>query len=120
MDSSHWAAAPDRPTPTRKGISDIRDESDREGMRIAMDLKREAVPEVVELDLGPVAGRIVDKDQMDLEMLKLKKAYQQNLAAEISGLQKQIGLLTERLERLESRTRSQAATPPARGVVGTL
>jgi DNA gyrase subunit A len=30
-----------------EGISDIRDESDREGMRIAIDLKRDAVPEVV-------------------------------------------------------------------------
>ena len=60
--------------------------------------------------LGPIAGQIVDKDQMDLELLKLKKAHRQNVSDEISGLQKQIGLLTERLQRLESRL---ASGPPA-------
>jgi len=29
------------------GISDVRDESDREGMRVVVDLKKDAVPEVV-------------------------------------------------------------------------
>ena len=32
---------------TLEGIADIRDESDRDGMRIVVELKREAVPEVV-------------------------------------------------------------------------
>ena len=52
---------------------------------------------------GPASGQLVNKDQMDLEMLKIKKAYQQNLASEISGLEKQIRLLMERVERIESR-----------------
>src|SRR5512145_1491756 len=30
-----------------EGISDVRDESDREGMRVVVDLKKDAVPEVV-------------------------------------------------------------------------
>jgi DNA gyrase/topoisomerase IV subunit A-like protein len=30
-----------------EGISDIRDESDRQGMRVVFELKRDAVPEVV-------------------------------------------------------------------------
>ncbi len=30
-----------------EGISDLRDESDRDGMRIAIDLKRDAVPEII-------------------------------------------------------------------------
>ena len=34
-----------------EGISDIRDESDREGMRIVVDLKKDAVPEVVQNNL---------------------------------------------------------------------
>jgi uncharacterized coiled-coil protein SlyX len=68
--------------------------------------------------LGPVAGQLVDKDQMELELLKIKKAYRQNLAAEISGLQKQIGLLTERLERMESRSPTRGASPGASGQPG--
>jgi DNA gyrase subunit A len=34
-----------------EGISDLRDESDRDGMRIVIDLKRDAVPEVVQNQL---------------------------------------------------------------------
>jgi DNA gyrase subunit A len=34
-----------------EGISDIRDESDRDGMRIVVDLKKDAVPEVVQNNL---------------------------------------------------------------------
>ncbi len=30
-----------------EGISDVRDESDREGMRLVIDLKREAIPNVI-------------------------------------------------------------------------
>ena len=30
-----------------EGVADLRDESDREGMRIVMDLKRDAMPQVV-------------------------------------------------------------------------
>jgi predicted nucleic acid-binding Zn-ribbon protein len=57
--------------------------------------------ETLQARFGPASGELVNKDQMDLELLKIKKAYRQNLAAEISGLEKQIRLLVERLERLE-------------------
>jgi hypothetical protein len=64
--------------------------------------------------IGPAFGEIVNKDQMDLELLKIKKAYRQNLTAEISGLEKQIRLLKERLERLEATPAPQAAGPAGR------
>ena len=57
--------------------------------------------ETLQARFGPASRELVNKDQMDLELLKIKKAYRQNLAAEISGLEKQIRLLVERLERLE-------------------
>ena len=65
--------------------------------------------------LGPVQGEIVNKDQMELELLKIKKAYRQNLAAEISGLEKQIRLLVERMERLEVKPSSGASRPATSG-----
>ncbi len=61
--------------------------------------------------IGPAFGEIVNKDQMDLELLKIKKAYRQNLAAEVSGLEKQLRLLVERLERLEAKPAPKAAVP---------
>jgi hypothetical protein len=63
--------------------------------------------------IGPAFGEIVNKDQMDLELLKIKKAYRQNLAAEVSGLEKQLRLLVERLERLEAESAPKAAVPAA-------
>ena len=51
--------------------------------------------------IGPPATVLVNRDEMDLELLKIKKAYRQNLAAELSGLNKEIRLLAERVERLE-------------------
>ena len=42
-----------------EGIADMRDESDRDGMRIVIDLKKDAVPEVVQNNLWkmtPAAG----------------------------------------------------------------
>lgn len=65
--------------------------------------------------IGPAPGELVNKDQMELELLKIKKAYRQNLAAEISGLEKQIRLLVERMERLESRPSSGTSTPATPG-----
>jgi len=65
--------------------------------------------------LGPAQGEIVNKDQMELELLKIKKAYRQNLAAEISGLEKQIRLLVERMERLEIKPSSGASRPATSG-----
>lgn len=73
--------------------------------------------------IGPAFGEIVNKDQMDLELLKIKKAYRQNLAAEISGLEKQLRLLAERLERLEAKPAPKAVAPatprPAQPVPST-
>jgi chromosome segregation ATPase len=63
--------------------------------------KNKKAIETLQARFGPASGELVNKDQMDLELLKIKKAYRQNLAAEISGLEKQIRLLVERLERLE-------------------
>jgi len=65
--------------------------------------------------IGPTPGEIVNKDQMELELLKIKKAYRQNLAAETSGLEKQIRLLVERLEKLESRPSSGTSRPATSG-----
>lgn len=64
--------------------------------------------------IGPVSGTIVDKDTMDLELLKLRKAQSQSLAAEVAGLERRIGLLIERVQRLESRP-LPSTTPPASG-----
>ena len=65
--------------------------------------------------IGPAPGEIVNRDQMELELLKIKKAYRQNIAVEIAGLEKQIRLLVERLERLEVKPSSGASTPPTSG-----
>lgn len=75
--------------------------------------------ETLQARFGPASGELVNKDQMDLELLKIKKAYRQNLAAEIAGLEKQIRLLVERLERLEisppagTSRQTPSGTPPA-------
>ena len=61
--------------------------------------------------IGPTTTDIVNKDQMDLELLKIKKAYRQNLAAEITGVEKQVRLLRERIERLEARSMSGNTSP---------
>ncbi len=65
--------------------------------------------------IGPAHGEIVNKDQMELELLKIKKAYRQNLAAEISGLEKQIRLLVERMEKLEIKPSPGASRPATSG-----
>lgn len=65
--------------------------------------------------IGPAPGEIVNRDQMELELLKIKKAYRQNLTAEIAGLEKQIRLLVERLERLEVKSSSGTSTPATSG-----
>lgn len=65
--------------------------------------------------IGPTPGEIVNKDQMELELLKIKKAYRQNLAAEISGLEKQIRLLVERMKKLENRPSSGTSMPSTSG-----
>ena len=51
------------------------------------------------------AAQSVNKDALSLEMLKVKKAYQQQVATETAAFRKQTGMLTERLERLEGKLR---------------
>ena len=52
----------------------------------------------------------VSRDALSLEILKVKKAYQQQVAAETSALRKQTGILVERLERLEVKLRDLQRT----------
>ena len=53
----------------------------------------------------------VSRDALSLEILKVKKAYQQQVTAETSALRKQTGILVERLERLEGKLRDLQRTP---------
>ncbi len=57
------------------------------------------------------AAESVNRDALSLEMLKVKKAYQQQVAAETGALRKQTSILTERLERLEAKWRDLQRTP---------
>jgi chromosome segregation ATPase len=70
---------------------------------------RKTIEAIQEQVGGPSSGAIVNKDQMDLELLKIKKAYRQNIAAEIAGLEKQIRILEERMGRLEIKPSAGAA-----------
>ena len=65
--------------------------------------------ETLQNRIGPLTGEIVNRDMLDLELLKLRKAYHQSLTDEVSGLNKQIHLLTEKMERLERRMASANA-----------
>lgn len=64
--------------------------------------------------IDPITGEILSKDALDLELLMLRKTQRQSLVDEISGLQRQIGLLIERVQRLESRP-AAVVPPPASG-----
>jgi chromosome segregation ATPase len=67
-----------------------------------------------------LAADTIDRDDLALEMLKVKKTYQQQILSETAAVRKQIGLLTEKLERLESKLRTaNAASPPAAGTTGS-
>ena len=59
--------------------------------------------EALQNRIGPMTGEIVNRDLLDLELLKIRKAYRQNLTEEIAGLDKQVRLLVEKVERLERR-----------------
>jgi len=54
-----------------EGISDIRDESDRDGMRVVVDLKKDAVPEVVQNNLW--------------KMTQLQESFGINMLAIVEG-----------------------------------
>ena len=59
------------------------------------------------------AGESIDRDEMALEMLKVKKTYQQQIASEAALIRKQVSLLDERMERLESKLRALNTRAPA-------
>lgn len=59
------------------------------------------------------ADERLTRDDMALEMLKVKKSYQQQISSETSAVSKQVSLLTERLERLESRMRAIRTMAPS-------
>jgi archaellum component FlaC len=65
--------------------------------------------------IGPLSGEIVNRDMLDLELLKLRKAYRQSMTEEISGLDKQLRLLSEKVERLERRLASGIAPAGSSG-----
>lgn len=69
--------------------------------------------EALQNRIGPLSGELVNRDMLDLELLKLRKANRQALTEEFSGLDKQIRLLTEKVDRLERRL--AAAASPAAG-----
>lgn len=57
----------------------------------------------VQKDTNALSQSQLNKEQLDLEMLKIKKANQIVLESEIGKLQRNLNLLSEDLERLESR-----------------
>jgi DNA gyrase subunit A len=59
------------------GISDVRDESDREGMRIVIDLKKDAVPEVVQNNLWKMTPM---QDSFGINMLAIVDGRPQTLS----------------------------------------
>ena len=68
--------------------------------------------------IGPMTGEIVSRDMLDLELLKIRKAYQQSISDEVSGLGKQVRLLTEKVERLEGRLASGITPSGGTGASG--
>ena len=107
--------------PLEKRIASMR--TDLDGIEPKMDSKiaplSESVTstkqkvEALQNRIGPLSGGIVDRDTLDLELLKIRKSYRQSISDEISGLDRQIRLLTEKIERLESRmtTGTVSSTP---------
>ena len=97
--------------PLEKRIASMR--TDIDGIEPKMDSKitplSESVTstkqkvEALQNRIGPLSGGIVDRDTLDLELLKIRKSYRQSISDEISGLDRQIRLLSEKIERLESR-----------------
>jgi chromosome segregation ATPase len=59
------------------------------------------------------ANERLTRDDMALELLKVKKSYQQQVMTETGAVRKQVSLLTERLERLESRMRAVRTVAPS-------
>jgi chromosome segregation ATPase len=62
--------------------------------------------------IGKVAGGVVGRDDLDLELLKVKNYYQQQISTQIDALRRQTNSALERLERLESRARMPSTPAP--------
>jgi len=60
-----------------EGIADVRDESDREGMRVVIDLKKDAVPEVVQNNLWKMTPL---QDSFGINMLAIVDGRPQTLS----------------------------------------
>ncbi len=83
---------------TITGISDIRDESDREGTRLVIELKKDAVPRVVENQL--------------YKLTQLQENFSVNMVALVDGVPRTLGLsemigyyVDHQMEVIERRTR---------------
>lgn len=109
--------------PLEKSIASMR--TDLDGIEQKMDSKitplSESVTstkqkvEALQNRIGPLSGGIVDRDTLDLELLKIRKSYRQGISDEISGLERQIRLLTEKVERLENRmTAGSVSSAPSK------
>src|SRR5581483_5038671 len=59
------------------GIADIRDESDRDGMRVVIDLKKDAVPEIVQNNLWKMTPM---QDSFGINMLAIVEGRPQILS----------------------------------------
>jgi chromosome segregation ATPase len=66
----------------------------------------------LEKSIKAAAGASISQDDMALEMLKVKKAYQQKISSEAANIRREINLLAERLERIESKVRAAKAVSP--------
>lgn len=67
----------------------------------------------LEKSVKAAAGASISRDDMALEMLKVKKAYQQQVFSEAANIRREVNLLAERLERLESKIRAVKTVPPS-------
>jgi len=76
--------------------------------------------EALQSRIGPLKGEIVSRDMLELELLKIRNAYRQSISDELSGLNKQIRLLTEKVERLEGRLGSGNAPAGGTGASGNV
>ncbi len=83
---------------TITGISDIRDESDRDGTRLVIELKRDAVPRVIENQL--------------YKLTQLQENFSVNMVALVDGVPRTLGLaemvgyyVDHQMEVIERRTR---------------
>jgi chromosome segregation ATPase len=99
------------------GAFDKRIQTQMAPLEKQIDQTRQALRRL-EKSVQAAAGARISRDDLALEMLKVKKSYQQRIADEAATIRKQVSLMTERLERLEERVRAAKTTsPPAMGPV---